>query len=316
MRFLLSVLVLVWGCGPLTAAAENLSVLVWNVQRGANLFDQGPEKALKVIRDAKANLVLMQESYDIDGDRPTLGLWLASQLGWQAHQGSSPHLCILTKFAIVETFKHEGWHGIGARIRTPQGDFLAWSCWIDYRAYLPDFLTENPTATLAELMACETTGSDRAKQTTALLARLKKLGHLDSPLPLLVGGDWNSPSHLDYGPDTKHLHHGHVIPLPSSLAIEQAGFTDTFRQVHPSPLKYPGMTWTTINRTNRKTHQPVALDRIDRLYLRGSGLRPVTATTLPSPLEKDTIRKVSRSFPSDHCAVLTTFGAPRGVSPR
>jgi endonuclease/exonuclease/phosphatase family metal-dependent hydrolase len=311
MRTILTLLVAGWGLGPLAAVAEPLSVLLWNVQRGANLFANGPEKALKVIRDSKANLVLMQESYDIDGERPELGVWLAAQLGWRAHQGSSPHLCILTKFEIVKTFKHEAWHGIGAHIRTPQGDLLAWSCWIDHRAYLPDYLTENPRASLAELLACETTDSDRAKQTAALLARLKRLGHLDSPLPLLVGGDWNSPSHLDYGPDTRHLHRGHVIPLPSSLAFEQAGFTDTFRQVHPSALKKPGMTWTPIGRTNPKTRQPVALDRIDRLYLRG-GLRPVTATTLPNPLEKDTIRKADRAFPSDHCAVLTTFAEWEG----
>jgi endonuclease/exonuclease/phosphatase family metal-dependent hydrolase len=306
MNHLLIFMMMGLALGPLNASAENLSVLVWNVERGANHFDNGPKKALKVIRDSGANLVLMQESYDIAGDRPELGLWLAQQMGWQSYQGSSPHLCILTKFEITKTFKHEDWHGIGAHIHTPKGDLLAWSCWIDYRAYLPDYLTANPDATLAELLALETTGSDRAKQTTALLKRLKKLGHLDSPLPLLVGGDWNSPSHLDYGPDTKHLHRGHVIPLPSSLAFEQAGFIDTFRQVHRSALKTPGMTWTPIGRTNPKTRKPVALDRIDRLYLRGN-LRPVTATTLPTPLENDRIRKANRTFPSDHCAVLTTF---------
>jgi hypothetical protein len=61
-------------------------VLSWNVQEGANRFDQGPEKVLEVIKASGANLVLMQESYDIAGDRPKLGPWLASQLGWQAHQ--------------------------------------------------------------------------------------------------------------------------------------------------------------------------------------------------------------------------------------
>ncbi len=307
MKTFLTWLLMGLGLGAVAAPAEKLAVLLWNVERGANHFDHGPEKALKVIRDCGANLVLMQESYDIDGERPQLGPWLASQLGWQAYQGSSPQLCILTKFPILKTFRHEGWHGIGARFGAPGGDVIAWSCWIDHRAYLPDYLTDHPAATLAELLACETQNSDRVKDTAALIARLRTLGHLASPLPLLVGGDWNSPSHLDYGPDTRQLHRGHVIPMPSSLIFEQAGFSDTFRQLHRSALKTPGMTWTPIGRTNPRTRQPVALDRIDRLYLRGNGLRPVAATTLPAVLEKDSIRKANRTFPSDHCAVLTTF---------
>ncbi|MCF7675479.1 MAG: hypothetical protein K9N23_20670 [Akkermansiaceae bacterium] len=290
-----------------TVSSEPLRVLVWNIERGANPYTNGPEKALKVIRDSGTHLVLMQESYDIADDRPLLGPWLATQLGWHSHQGNSPHLCILSRFSIAETFNHEPWHGIGARIQAPGGDILAWSCWIDYLAYLPDHLTENPAATLAELLALENQESDRVRQTTALLTRLKRLGQLDSPLPLLVGGDWNSPSHLDYGPDTKHLHCGHVIPMPCSLAFAAAGFTDTFRTVHPSALKQPGITWTPIGRTRGKPRQPVALDRIDRLYLRGPGLRPVAATTLPAVFERDSIKRAARTFPSDHCAVLTTF---------
>ena len=70
----------------------DVRVLIWNVQRGANHFDRGPEKALEVIRDSGADIVLMQESYDIEDDRPPLGLWLAEQLGWNSHQGNSPHL--------------------------------------------------------------------------------------------------------------------------------------------------------------------------------------------------------------------------------
>lgn len=323
MRSFLTILALLAGgaCAPLrpatvaapataaTGTSGPLRVLVWNIERGANPYTDGPEKALKVIRDSGADLVLMQESYDIADDRPLLGPWLATQLGWHSHQGNSPHLCILSRFPIAETFKHEPGHGIGARIQAPGGDILAWSCWIDYRAYLPDYLTENPAATLDQLLALETQASERVRQTTALLARLKRLGQLGSTLPLLVGGDWNSPSHLDYGPDTKHLHRGHVIPMPCSLAFAQAGFTDTFRTVHPSALKQPGITWTPIGRTRGNPRKPVALDRIDRLYLRGPGLRPVAATTLPAVFERDSIKRAARTFPSDHCAVLITFTA-------
>jgi hypothetical protein len=217
-------------------------------------------------------------------------------------------LCILTKFEIAETFSHPAWNAIGARIKGPAGlEFIAWSCWLDYRCYLPDYWHANPDASPADLLACETTHSARATQTHAILARLKKLRHLDGPLPLLVGGDWNCPSHLDYGKETHRLHRNLTLPLPSSLAFEQAGLTDTFRTLHPSPLATPGATWSPLYRTEPKTRKPMPMDRIDRLYLRASGLKPVSATLYPQRLESAAIRRAKRQFPSDHAAVLTVL---------
>ncbi|MCX6876037.1 MAG: endonuclease/exonuclease/phosphatase family protein [Verrucomicrobia bacterium] len=286
---------------------EDLRVLSWNVQEGANNFENGPEKALKVIKDSGANLVLMQESDDIAGDRTMLGPWLASQLGWQAHQPPDASLCILTKFEIVATFSHPARTAIGARIKAPGLDFIAWSCWLDYRSYLPDYWHAKPDATPAELLACETIHSARAMQTDAIITRLKQLRHLDGPLPLLVGGDWNCPSHLDYGAETQSLHHTLTLPLPSSLAFEHAGFMDTFRAVHPSALKTPGITWSPLYRTAPKTHKPLPMDRIDRLYLRATALKPVSTMTYPQQLESAGIRRAKRQFPSDHAAVLTVL---------
>ena len=298
---------LCFALAPLTCPAEDLRVLCWNVQRGANAFERGPEKALQVIRDSAANVVLMQESYDIDGDRPLLGPWLATQLGWNSYQGSSPHLCILTKFPILKTFTHTAWNGVGARIKTPDIECVVWSCWIDSESYLPDFWHAHPDSTAEELLACETTHSARFKQIQTILARLKKLKHLDDRVPLLVGGDWNCPSHLDYGPDTRKLHRGLTLRLPCSLAFEQAGLMDTFRAIYPSALKTPGETWSPLYRWEPKTRKPMPMDRIDRLYLRGPQLRPVSAIVYPKKLENPKLHPAKRQFPSDHSAVLTVL---------
>ena len=40
---------------------DQLRVMVWNVLRGGNSVQQGPEKALQVIRDAAPDVVLLQE---------------------------------------------------------------------------------------------------------------------------------------------------------------------------------------------------------------------------------------------------------------
>jgi len=291
----------------LCCRAEDLRVLTWNVQEGAKHFEEGPEKALKIIRDSGANLVLMQESDAIAEGRDKLGPWLAARLGWHAHQGIGTAICILTKFEIVQTFSVAGWYAIGARIKAPGLEFFAWSCWSDYHSYLPDYWRANPDASPRELLACETAHSERARQTQAIIDRLKKLRQLDGPLPLLVGGDWNCPSHLDYCAETRNLHRNLILPLPSSLAFEQAGFTDAFRAVYPSALKTPGITWSPLYRTEPKTHKPLPLDRIDRLYLRANDLKPISATVYPLQLESTAIRRARRQFPSDHGAVLAVL---------
>lgn len=307
MVAVLTCLVSAWLLLAVGCVAEDLRVLSWNVQEGANHFERGPEKVLSVIRESGANVVLMQESYPISGLRTKLGPWVAGQLGWHAHQGIGTALCILTKFRIAETFSHADWDAIGARIKTPDLEFIAWSCWLDYRCYLPDYWRGHPDASAADLIACETTRSDRASQTLSLLARLKKLRQVDGPLPLLVGGDWNCPSHLDHGADTRHLHHNLILPLPSSIAFEQAGFTDTFRAVYPSAVKTPGVTWSPLYRTEPKTRKPLPMDRIDRLYLRAGNLKVVGATVYPQRPEDARIRRAQRQFPSDHGAVLTVL---------
>ena len=103
-------------------------------------------KPWPVIRSVKPDIVLLQESYDIDGDRPLLGEWLAGELSWNQHQAQSAHLCVLTPLEMEATFFHHAWHGVGARLRDAHGrELLAWSIWIDYRASIGHELRDNPT---------------------------------------------------------------------------------------------------------------------------------------------------------------------------
>ena len=294
---------------------NSLRVLVWNVLHGANDVDEGPEKALAVIRHAKPDIVLLQESYDIDGDRPRLGEWLAGELGWNQHQAQSTHLCVLTPLELEATFFHHEWHGVGALLKdSQQRELLAWSIWIDYRAFVGYELRDNPDMSDELLLAAETERSNRLKQATAIIAHLRDAGQLDAKVPLLVGGDWNCPSHLDWTVDTARVYtHRRALPLPVSMAMHDAGFMDTFRVLHPDPVQYPGITWSPMFRGPRpgEIGTPQSYERIDRLYLKnpaqnGSGwsLRPVSTHVLPMPWEDDSIPVRQRAFPSDHGAVV------------
>ena len=299
-------------------ANTHLRVLVWNVLHGANDVDQGAEKALAIIRSAEPDIVLLQESYDIDGDRPRLGEWLAGELGWNQHQAQSTHLCVLTPMELEATFFHDVWHGVGALLRdSEQRELLAWSIWIDYRAYLGYELRDNPDMSDETLLAAEDQRSNRLQQSKAIIAHLQESGQLASEVPLLVGGDWNTPSHLDWIKDTTRVYKNRRnLALPVSLAMADAGFTDTFRTVHPNAVQYPGITWSPMFRGPNHGEEGVeqAFHRIDRLYLKnpanavdGWSLRPVAGAVLPLIWEDDLIPIEQRMFPSDHGALLMEF---------
>ncbi|MCP4758285.1 MAG: hypothetical protein GY876_02330 [Planctomycetes bacterium] len=294
-----------------SADTDNLRVMVWNVLHGANDVKQGPEKALAIIREAEPDIVLLQESYDIDGERPRLGEWLAGELGWHQHQAESKHLCVLTPLTIDATFFHHEWHGIGTRLTDEQGrSLLAWSIWIDWRSYITHDLRDNPEISDEELLAAEHTRSNRVQQADAILEHIRDAGQLATDVPLLVGGDWNCPSHLDWTADTALMYRNRrELPLPVSTAVAKAGLVDTFRFVHPSPAQYPGITWSPMFRGNSpsfraENRKPEGLERIDRLYLKnpaaGWQLRPVRGFVLPRVWEDESIPLEDRSFPSDH----------------
>ena len=299
---------------PSNPSPERLRVMVWNVLRGGNDVNQGAEKALAIIQSENPDIVLLQESYDINDDRPHLGVWLAGELGWNQYQGESTHLCVLTPLKIETEFFHDKWHGIGARLKdAKQREFITWSIWLDYRAFIGYEIRDNPTLDDTQLLAAETERSNRLKEVEALLAHLRDEGHLSVDIPLLVGGDWNCPSHLDWTLDTERIFkHRRNLPLPVSKAMLDHGFEDTYRTVHPNPVQHPGITWSPMYRGPQpgETGTAQSFDRIDRLYLKnpkkgnGWSLRPVSGYVLPHVWEDNSIPRAERQFPSDHGAVV------------
>ena len=295
-----------------TENQDTLRVLVWNVWRGTNKVKNGPEKALKLIKDSKADICLLQESYDVDGPRPQFGIWAAKQLGWNAWQGDSPHLCVISPFKFGKRYFHKPWHALGVELVDPKGRTLhAFSMWIDYKSPIANHLMNNPEASDAELLASETSRSGRLAQSKEILAYLGKHELTSLKTPLLVGGDWNCPSHLDWTEATaeRFPYRRHMPELPVSRLMERAGFSDAYRVIHPDPVKYPGDTWSPLFR--ERDGKALPMDRIDRLYCKSnrqtSRLRPIRATVYPEVLEKNEVPTLERQFPSDHAALLIEF---------
>ena len=140
---------------------------------------------------------------------------------------------------------------------------------------------------------------------------------------VILGGDFNEPSHLDWIRETKDLydHNGLIIPWTVPLMLDNAGFVDTYREQFPDVLSHPGFTFPADNPlipVERLTWTPDAdeRDRIDYIFYYpypGNPLIPVERLTwTPDADERDRIDYIFYyPYPGLELLDAAVFG-PRG----
>lgn len=124
---------------------------------------------------------------------------------------------------------------------------------------------------------------------------------LASGLPVILTGDFNEPSHLDWTAKAAEAKCCKIqVKWPASTRITKAGLADMYRKVFPNEIKRPGHTWTP---TPAKRD---VLDRIDIIYAKG--LEPESVAVIGESKDKADI--VVNPFPSDHRAVFAKLTLP------
>ena len=144
---------------------------------------------------------------------------------------------------------------------------------------------------------------------------------------ILLGGDFNEPSHLDWGAETKDLydHNGVVYNWDVSIMLQNAGFIDTYRQIYKSAVTHPGFTYPSDNvdveDIGRLSWAPNAdeRDRIDFIYYYPNPKLALQNSVVYGPsgsIVKN--KRVEESgedkfilplalWPTDHKGVISTF---------
>lgn len=128
-------------------------------------------------------------------------------------------------------------------------------------------------------------GSNRV---AAMDAFVRYTETLERGVPVVLAGDLNEGSDLDWTEQTKDLydHHGVVMPWHNSRMLRAAGFQDSWRELYSDPVTHLGATWPSAAfgvRPPRPSWCPDAdeRDRIDFIY-HNSVLR-TTAAHLVGP---------------------------------
>lgn len=143
---------------------------------------------------------------------------------------------------------------------------------------------------------------------------------------ILLGGDFNEPSHLDWQADTKDLwdHNGAIIPWDCSVMLEKGGFKDSYREVYPNAVTHPGFTYPSANTAvdlKKLVWAPEVdeRDRIDFIYYYPHTDWTLRNVTIVGPSQtilrgkviendaSDTFLEPVEVWPTDHKATLAIF---------
>ncbi len=265
--------------------ADTVKVMTFNIRHGGRTTGKeiGIERTVDIIKASGADIISMQETYGS-------GAEIADELGYYFYLRSS-NLSIMSRYPIVKALKgYKPFNNGGVYIKLNKKDTVAfftnWFTYpVDYWNKIEHHLPINVDTLMRKIN--KVTGAQIQGSLQAISPYIKNKNNI----PVIFCGDFNSGSHLDYTTATRSLNQGYIFPFPTSKILLNKGFQDSYREVHPNPLKYRGITWSPMFAKAYK-------ERIDFIYYMGEKLKAIRSKTISyHPVR----------YPSDHAAVLTVF---------
>lgn len=279
-----------------------VKLLTFNIWLGGDQVNI--DKVVEAIEAAGADIVCLQEPA---GNTARI----AAALGW-AYSLPSRH--VISRFPLFAPPSDRGPDGNELNIAYAEvkpGRFVAV---IDVHLPSDDFgpYQLRDGKTVAELLEIER--NTRLPAITPYVAPGQAMAK--AGLPVVIAGDFNTPSPLDWTPIAAAGHgfaqakDGVVWPAPQALL--NAGFSDSYRAVHPDPVTKPGVTWS-YGYPYPYIDPHETQDRIDLIMTLGP-VKTVKSEILGDPKMPDTDIAVS-PWPSDHRAVVSTLDLTPGPAP-
>lgn len=263
---------------------DDLRLMGFNIWHGGNETGAvaGPKRVADIIRESGAEIMGLIETY---GSGPRI----ADELGYYFYLHSS-NLSILSKYPIVETADFfRPFNCSAAKIQVSRTQTVNYiNLWLHYLPSTGQQLADR--VGVDSILRGE--WSTRAAELKQILKEAGDAGFISGSVPTFVSGDFNIGSHLDWTKATRERHAGYVVPWPTSILMEQAGFRDSYRERYPDPVKYPCLTWSPVSKNELQY-------RIDFIFYKGRGVKVRESRMI----ETHPVR-----FPSDHAAMLTVFG--------
>lgn len=266
------------------AGITSFKAMTWNIWHGGREDGKtvGPKRVVDVIRESGADIVAMQETYGS-------GELISDALKFQ-FQARGTNVSIHSRFPILEDISvFEEFKCVGALVALPDGHRVAfYSIWLPYDEdiWLPNSRDKYDDLQLTN--KCDVSRDDLQKMVKLIDERLAGPSYED--VSVMIAGDFNSMSHLDYG-EVSRDQYARVVKWPTSLVMTEGGFRDSYRQLNPVVNRAVDSTWSP-----RFIEQEQ--DRIDFIYYRSKRWMASKSSV---------VSHHDDWFPSDHAALVTEF---------
>lgn len=328
----LLILVLILGCKSTSTAQETndlatLKVMTWNIWGKLNLEPRytiagktARQRVIDIIKDSKADIITMTETY---GSAKAI----SEALNYYYYTPSpDANLTIFSRYPLENFGNIEGLSPFSFIVATailPSNQKVrVYNIWLTSGGrHIVAIKDEN----LSDA-AFNNGDENRYEHIQQLLQHKdfkKDLANRDQ-IPVIVAGDFNCVSHLDFTKETKKdgLNFDRLLANKTAIAMANAGFTDTYRATNTQITKETlGYTWTTVGleytyesgmgfvpittATHPEPEYRNPFARIDFIYSIGKSIIPINSKTIMH--HTSNLNRSFPEFPSDHGAVLTTF---------
>ncbi|MDL2215097.1 endonuclease/exonuclease/phosphatase family protein [Dysgonomonas sp. OttesenSCG-928-M03] len=333
-----------WGCNSQTnktepsAEDEKFRVLQFNIWQEGTIVPGGYEGVIRQILDSKADFITFSEVRNYKDtrfcDRIVQSLKDSGQVFYSFFSTDSG---ILSRFPIIDSttvYPCINDHGSAYRalidmngqeiaLYTTHLDYL--NCtYYDVKGYDGSTWKKRPPMIDVDSILANNTLSLRDDGMQAIIEKAKE--DKAKNRIVIIGGDFNEPSHLDWVESTKDLydHQGLIIPWTVSKMLTDNGYIDTYREIYPDPLTHPGITYPADCpeiEIKKLTWAPESdeRERIDFIYYAPyTGLKltdavvwgPKGSIKNSQRIKEDTEDPIEIGggiWPTDHKAVLATF---------
>lgn len=336
LKYMLLVLIILL---PACSREKEIKVLQFNIWQEGTVIEDGLTGIIDNIIALDPDLIAFSEvrNYNEVDFIDKLAAELEKR-GMKYFGKSSEDTGILSKYEIEEQVvvsPLDNDHGsiVKARVRIGGRTVALYSGhldWLHCSSYLPrgydgsTWQKMEQAVTNVDSLLMDNRASFRDDEIRAMLADAqleKEKGSI-----IFFGGDFNEPSHLDWQEDTKNMrdHNGVIIDWDCSVLLTENGYKDTFRELYPSAVDYPGYTFpaNTENIDIKKlAWAPEADDRerIDFIYYHPDADLTLKSVCIVGPSgsilngarvendSQDTFIAPTGTWPTDHKALLATF---------
>ncbi|MDD4514036.1 TIM barrel protein [Massilibacteroides sp.] len=320
--------------------SKELKVLQINTWQETTIVPKGFFGLVNLIKQINPDVVLLCEIRNYEGKSLISNLLNALEKKGCPYYGESLDLSVgvLSKYQMQKstsafTLPNNSRPMLKTSVDINGKSFVFYSAHLDYthyECYLPRGYSgttwkqlEKPVTDVDSILAANRM-SMRDEAIVAFLDDAEKESQKGNIV--ILGGDFNEPSHLDWQEDTKNMrdHQGVVINWDCSVLLQDKGYIDAFREQYPNPVDYPGFTFPAATEgveLKKLAWAPEVdeRDRIDFIYYRPTpGLKLADIRVVgPSGTilygkraasdSKDIFIEPIGVWPTDHKGLLATF---------